>query len=469
MASTSSGQLTPMPRIIGGAEATPHSFPHVLALNHRDQHSCGAGLITETVALTAAHCISDGNPASSYSVSVFRHYLAVTPIDDHPDGCTESIHAATVITHPEYNQGVPLHADVALIKLARAPRCVDQIPLLVLDAGDASAPGTLATVAGWGNTISALDTYTYGEYPSELHTISLPLLENDVCEAKLSGSQQAGSGSQRSLLDAGMICAGFLPGGHNDTCQGDSGGTLFVAPSPSDPGGQPVAVGIVSWGFGCAAPNSPGVYTRVSRYKPWCDHVIAMLAAPPSPPFPPQPPAPPPRPPQRPGPPLPPPWPPIDLACACNAAGCTAPDLGAPYCYVLSPEGCPYAWASAEAPGERWVICDVLPPPPGMPNPPYSPPFPPRLPGPPGAPSGLVRCRDRCFSFTADGECDDGGEGSEYTSCSVGLEYTWRMHRTHRPPPRLMLKVRTGVPLLTCARVLCSLAPPSVAPTAACG
>lgn len=46
--------------------------------------------------------------------------------------------------------------------------------------------------------------------------------------------------------------------------QGDSGG-----PMVSKQGSVWVQSGIVSFGFGCAQPNLPGVYSRVSRYQSW--------------------------------------------------------------------------------------------------------------------------------------------------------------------------------------------------------
>lgn len=47
--------------------------------------------------------------------------------------------------------------------------------------------------------------------------------------------------------------------------QGDSGGPLVCLGTDQ----RYRVVGIVSYGAGCGAPDSPGVYTSVSDYCPW--------------------------------------------------------------------------------------------------------------------------------------------------------------------------------------------------------
>ncbi|EAU63323.1 trypsin-like serine protease, partial [Stigmatella aurantiaca] len=69
-------------------------------------------------------------------------------------------------------------------------------------------------------------------------------------------------------ITADQIAAGYAAGG-KDSCQGDSGGPLVVNGASGK-----ILAGVVSWGEGCALPNYPGLYARVSSFQPWINGII---------------------------------------------------------------------------------------------------------------------------------------------------------------------------------------------------
>ena len=69
-----------------------------------------------------------------------------------------------------------------------------------------------------------------------------------------------------------MICAGYQGVGGKDACQGDSGGPLICNYK-----GNPMLVGVVSWGQGCGEQQYPGVYTRVTPILGWIQEKMVIF------------------------------------------------------------------------------------------------------------------------------------------------------------------------------------------------
>ncbi|XP_018302414.1 trypsin isoform X1 [Mycetomoellerius zeteki] len=105
---------------------------------------------------------------------------------------------------------------------------------------------------GWGRHIPDSNQGS-GTY---LRHVRIPLISPDKCPLP-------------NVHKEKQLCAGVLEGGR-DACQGDSGGPLLC---------NGTQVGIVSWGEGCARPNTAGVYSRVDFYLQWLNETIVQNGA----------------------------------------------------------------------------------------------------------------------------------------------------------------------------------------------
>jgi secreted trypsin-like serine protease len=131
------------------------------------------------------------------------------------------------------------------LALNRDPAFPSTVPMTVADASRANL-----TVAGWG------DTSYMGSGSSDLLEVKIPAVSNSTCEDAYDWLQP--------VVETDL-CAGFPAGGQN-TCHGDSGGSLYA-----DLGGDQISVGVVNWAYGCAWALSPTVYGRVSAARAFID------------------------------------------------------------------------------------------------------------------------------------------------------------------------------------------------------
>lgn len=103
--------------------------------------------------------------------------------------------------------------------------------------------GNTVSIPGWGSI-------DYG-YPQSktLLFIDVNVITNAVCNS-----------TQSAAITASQIC---VQGTNKDTCQHDSGGSLYATS-----GGRQYSIGLVSFGEGCNN-GKPSVNTRVTSYLDW--------------------------------------------------------------------------------------------------------------------------------------------------------------------------------------------------------
>lgn len=104
-----------------------------------------------------------------------------------------------------------------------------------------------------------------GRLTNILQQVQLPIISNTDCKQKFSSLDRF----VNITYPDDVLCAGFTEGG-KDSCQGDSGGPLMV-PEFTNGKFPYFQIGINSYGYGCARPNIPGVYTNVRNYIQWID------------------------------------------------------------------------------------------------------------------------------------------------------------------------------------------------------
>ncbi|XP_050314340.1 serine protease nudel isoform X2 [Anthonomus grandis grandis] len=232
-------------RVVGGKPSQPAAWPWLVSIYRNGIFHCGGVLINDLWIVTASHCVSKyWQFYYEIQAGTLRRF-SYSPMD-------QRRWVKLVVPHKAYSKN-NLRNDIALMKLSAPirynryvrPICLPSEATAGQNYLNGPMAGTVCTTVGWGATIE------HGSDPDHMREVEVPILSHCI---------------HKEDSDVEEICAGLIEGG-KDACQGDSGGPLMCR-NPNNPN-QWYLAGVVSHGEGCARPNEPGVYTKVSKYVGW--------------------------------------------------------------------------------------------------------------------------------------------------------------------------------------------------------
>ncbi len=242
--------------IIGGAPAASAAFPwlaEVIDVRGSESVECTGSVVAPRLILTAGHCVENlrtgaRNPASGFSVMTFA---------PSPTGGERQVSTVSgVIAYEGFKRRVDT-GDAALLALSAPVRAPAITLATSADTGEL-APGTTATIVGWGKT-----RFSERE-PSQTLRSAGTVLQASVWCAR----------TAPPFFVDGELCALDAPSYATGGCNGDSGGPLLVGGT----NGIPVDIGIAVHVYGRCSTRRPTVFTRVDTIASWLDSWIAAYA-----------------------------------------------------------------------------------------------------------------------------------------------------------------------------------------------
>merc|ERR1712055_1034904 len=230
-------------RIVGGVETEANEYPWQVGLVSPWGRTpwCGGTLISNRHVMTAAHCTAGKTP-SDFQVLLGEHKT--------DDDKQTKVEVATITDDPLYNSDT-MRNDFSILTLKEPITFTREISPACLPSDTTELyAGQVATVSGWGTLKSQ------GNQPTVLMEVDVTVTTEEFCKSVY--------GDDISKINLCVMDAG------KDSCQGDSGGPLVIQEY-----GRYALIGVVSFGYGCAYSNVPGVYARVTERKDWIKEIVS--------------------------------------------------------------------------------------------------------------------------------------------------------------------------------------------------
>ncbi|XP_037299216.1 vitellin-degrading protease-like [Manduca sexta] len=216
--------------IVGGIDIDIKEAPHQISLQLYGSHACGGSILDNDIIITAAHCLLLSNNTEDFTIRAGS--------SSHDEGGEST--RSKQIHHPL------TYSDVVK-------------PIDMANAGEDIPDEEECSVTGWGLLKVFFPIISGGVcIPKHLQGVVILKVNDDKCYEAY---------KQLNPVTERMVCAG-VPQGGKSACNGDSGGPLVY---------NNKLHGIVSWGYGCAKPGYPTVFSKVSALRNWIDENIAKL------------------------------------------------------------------------------------------------------------------------------------------------------------------------------------------------
>lgn len=235
-------------RIYGGQSAYINKAPYHVSIRYKKnnstpfEHRCSGTIYSSKVILTTATCLIglDSRHVNVKAGSTYR---------TKGDGYLYLVEK--YLLHPDYNIWFTDN-DLALLMLAF--NLTDSVPKQIAFVTLLSyipPVGHWGTIAGWGVT----DSSSKSNFSETLQIAQVNIVDDAECKRSYGESR----------ISPAMLCAA---GNNVDACLGDAGGALVYKGN---------ALGLISWGNGCANSDYPGVYTNLVYFKEWIESEVAKL------------------------------------------------------------------------------------------------------------------------------------------------------------------------------------------------
>lgn len=228
-------------KIVGGQQSSGVLEDYVVQIYWNGQFICTASLLNERYVLSAAQCEPydlEGTVVWFYTPELGDWF---TPRE-----------VSRAIVHPAYDPSSSSKGRDIMMLVLKEDAPINARFVTVNIYKNIPNANAITRTAGFGVTREN------GNIDMILRQVDVPARSKWSCKSL-----------ESSYKHKQHICAAYLCGGC-DSCAGDGGGPLFQF----DSDGYVYQVGIVSYGTGCARPNNPGVYTRLSTHEKWITNNI---------------------------------------------------------------------------------------------------------------------------------------------------------------------------------------------------